>query len=169
MFIVQILNIIDIAIKTIFEVSDTLHARFDAISRTYEYHIYSKKNPFLSGRAYFIHDPLDIDKMNQAAASLSDHIDFSCFSKSRTQVLTNNCTIFKAQWKQVDDCLIFTISANRFLRNMVRAIVGTLLEVGRNKITQEEFNLIITGKKRADAGISVPACGLYLTEVLYPV
>jgi tRNA pseudouridine38-40 synthase len=158
----------DIAIQRIFQVADDAHARFDAISRTYEYHIYKTKNPFLNHSAHFIHDALDLDLMNVAAASLFKYSDFSCFSKSRTQVLTNNCTILKAHWKIVNDLYVFEISANRFLRNMVRAIVGTLLEVGRKRITASDFIQIIEGKKRSDAGVSVPACGLYLTHVVYP-
>jgi tRNA pseudouridine38-40 synthase len=157
-----------IAITKIFAVHDTAHARFDASARTYEYLIYQTKNPFLNSAAHFIHDRLDLDLMNQAAKLLFEHTDFSCFSKSRTQVLTNNCTILKATWKIGGELVIFEISANRFLRNMVRAIVGTLLEVGRHQITLEEFVQVIEGKKRGEAGVSVPACGLYLTKVTYP-
>ncbi len=159
---------IDIAIKRIIPVNNDAHARFDAVSRTYEYVVYQEKNPFLQESGYFIHDHLNVELMNEAAKLLLNYVDFSCFSKSRTQVLTNNCNITKAVWLQIDDRLIFVITANRFLRNMVRAIVGTLLEIGREKITQDDFMKIIEGKKRTDAGVSVPACGLYLTKVEYP-
>lgn len=158
----------DIAIKRVFPVANDAHARFDAVSRTYQYVVYQEKNPFLQESGYYIHDPLNVDLMNEAAQLLFKYVDFSSFSKSRTQVLTNNCNILKAEWVTLEDRLVFVITANRFLRNMVRAIVGTLLEIGRGKITKEDFAKIIEGKKRSDAGVSVPACGLYLTEVKYP-
>lgn len=158
----------DIAIKVIFPVPITMHARFTAISRSYEYHIYRQKNPFLKEFAYLLHYDPDIDKMNKASAILYNYEDFSCFSKSRTQVKTNICKITKAEWVVKDDKIIFYITANRFLRNMVRAIVGTLLEVGKNEITVEDFAEIIESKNRSNAGFSVPACGLYLSKITYP-
>jgi tRNA pseudouridine38-40 synthase len=157
-----------ITIRDVFKVENDVHARFDAVSRTYEYKITKIKDPFRVGRAYYKYSDLDINKMNIAAQKLLKYSDFSCFSKSRTQVKTNNCSIYQAEWKQKKNGLIvFTITANRFLRNMVRAIVGTLIEVGEGLITIEEFEKIIISGKRSNAGLSVPACGLYLTAVKY--
>lgn len=158
----------DIAIQKIIPVTANANSRFDAVSRTYQYHIHYKKNPFLINRSYFMYFNLDVNKMNEAANSLFDYIDFSSFAKSNTQNFTNNCKIYIAAWKEEDDRLIFTISADRFLRNMVRAIVGTLINVGKGKISVEEFKAIIEKKNRSSAGLSVPACGLYLTNVTYP-
>jgi tRNA pseudouridine38-40 synthase len=158
----------DIAIQKIFCVSEKANARFDAVSRTYQYYIHRKKNPFLTHRSYFMYFDLDVDKMNEAAAVLFDYIDFSSFAKSNTQNFTNNCKIYKAEWVEENELLIFTIAADRFLRNMVRAIVGTLINVGKGKISLEEFKAIIEKKNRSSAGLSVPACGLYLTTVTYP-
>ena len=158
----------EIAIRRIFKVADTFNARFDAIARTYQYHIYFHKNPFLNKRAYWLHYHPDVDKMQEAANLLLNHTDFSCFSKSRTQVKTNICHISSAQWRFENNELIFRITADRFLRGMVRAIVGSLLWVGENKISIQEFKQIITGKDRKQAGTSVPACGLYLEEIRYP-
>ncbi len=158
----------DIAIQKIFCVGEKANARFDAVSRTYQYCIHRKKNPFLTNRSYFMYLDLDVAKMNSAAASLFNHTDFSSFAKSNTQNFTNNCKIYKAEWQEEGELLVFTISADRFLRNMVRAIVGTLINVGKGKISLEEFNEIIENKNRSGAGLSVPACGLYLTTVTYP-
>lgn len=158
----------DIAIHHIFRVLEDAHARFDAVKRTYEYHITTKKNPFLSEKSMYVNLPLDISKMNEAAKILFQHTDFQCFSKSNTDVFTYNCKIYEAFWKQKENQLIFTISADRFLRNMVRAIVGTLLDVGLKKIQLTDFEQIIKSKNRSRAGASVPACGLFLTKVEYP-
>ncbi|MFH1319459.1 MAG: tRNA pseudouridine(38-40) synthase TruA [Bacteroidota bacterium] len=170
----------DIAIQQIINVSNKAHARFDAISRTYQYFINRKKDPFIKDRAYYFYGDLDVDLMNSAAMVLFDHGDFSCFSKSGTQVKTNDCEITRAEWVSSGlehgawgmgrnfELLVFTITANRFLRGMVRAIVGTMIEIGRKKMTIDEFRKIIEGRKRSDAGYSVPACGLYLTKVMYP-
>jgi tRNA pseudouridine38-40 synthase len=158
----------DICVKSISEVKADAHCRFDAISRTYEYIIYNSKNPFLVDNAYFLHKSLDIDEMNKAANCLFDFIDFTSFSKLHTQTKTNNCTIKKAVWEQKGDTLIFTIQADRFLRNMVRAIVGTLINVGLGIISIDDFINIIKSKDRAQAGTSVPAHALYLTQVCYP-
>lgn len=158
----------DIAIQKIIPVADNANARFDAISRTYQYHIHFKKDPFLENRSYFMYFDLDVNKMNEAARSLFNYTDFSSFAKSNTQNFTNNCKIYKAEWEKGNDKLIFTISADRFLRNMVRAIVGTLINVGKGKISVDEFRAIIEEKNRSSAGLSVPACGLYLTNVTYP-
>ena len=157
-----------IVIHDIFKVNPEIHARFSALSRTYNYRISQTKNPFSNGLAYFYHHPLDIQAMNDVAAILMEYNDFSCFSKTRTQVKTNICTISKAVWEQEGAMLIFTITADRFLRNMVRAIVGTILDVGRNKITLEDFRNVIEGKNRSNAGFSVPPQGLFLSKVVYP-
>jgi len=157
-----------IAVRRIFEVSDDAHARFDAVSRTYEYWIVQEKNPFYSDRAHFIKHPLDMERMNEGAAVLFTYKDFECFSKSNTDVKTYRCEISGAIWEKKDDRLIFTITADRFLRNMVRAIVGTLLEVGQGKSSVDDVKRIIKSKDRSQAGPSVPAKGLYLTSVRYP-
>ena len=158
----------DIAVKNIERVTDEAHARFDALSRKYEYHITTHKNPFLKEQACRIHFPLNIELMNEAAKVLFEYEDFTSFSKLHTDVKTNNCTIMEAYWQQRGEELIFTIKANRFLRNMVRAIVGTLMEVGRERLTIEGFRQVIEAKNRCSAGHSVPACGLYFIEAEYP-
>ena len=158
----------DIVIKSIKEVSDDTHARFDAVSRTYEYRILLGRDPFLLETSWQLHQKnLQIEKMNEAANLLFKYEDFESFSKVKTDVNTFNCTIMKAVWTLEDKHLIFHIKANRFLRNMVRAIVGTLIEVGLGKKTVEDFRKIIESKKRSEAGLSVPAKGLFLTEVCY--
>nr|WP_221452712.1 tRNA pseudouridine(38-40) synthase TruA [Mucilaginibacter sp. FT3.2] len=157
----------DIAIKSIIPVHSDAHARFDATLRSYQYHIHFNKDPFLRGGSWQVRDVPDLELMNQAAAMIMDYIDFSCFSKSNTQVKTNNCKISRAEWVQTEHGMIFHISADRFLRNMVRAIVGTLMMVGRKEIPPEAVRQIIESKNRSNAGMSVPACGLYLTEVKY--
>ncbi len=159
----------NIAIQNIAEVESDLHARFSAISRSYEYHIHQQKNPFKENRSYYFNLPLDLDKMNEAAEVLLDFKDFSAFSKSKTQTFTNDCTITEAYWINTGEELIFNITANRFLRNMVRAIVGTLIEVGLNKINLQDLKEIIASKNRSNAGTSAPACGLYLNQVKYPI
>ena len=157
-----------IAVQTIFEVSDEVHARFDAVERTYEYWIVQEKNPFYSDFAYYVKHPLNVEAMNQAAAILLQFEDFECFSKSNTNVKTHRCAIKEVIWEKKEDKLVFTITANRFLRNMVRAIVGTLLEVGTGKLKTDDVKSIINSKDRGKAGPSVPAKGLYLTAVHYP-
>lgn len=158
----------DIAIKNIIPVHPEAHARFDATLRSYEYHIHFEKDPFLNGYSWLLRDKPDLDLMNQAAAMLMEYVDFSCFSKSNTQVKTNNCKIENARWEQTQNGIVFKISADRFLRNMVRAIVGTLLTVGKGEMEPEGIRQVIESKNRSNAGMSVPACGLYLTEVRYP-
>ncbi len=157
----------DIAIKNIIPVQPDAHARFDAILRSYQYHIHFSKDPFKQNHSWLIRGEPDIGLMNQAAKMIMEFTDFSCFSKSNTQVKTNNCKITRAEWLRTDDGIVFHISADRFLRNMVRAIVGTLLQVGRHEIEPWQVKLIIQSKNRSKAGTSVPACGLYLTEVKY--
>ena len=158
----------DISCKDVFRVNDLAHTRFSATSRSYEYWITLEKDPFLLERAYHYLYDLDVDVMNKAAEKLMNYKDFSCFSKSKTQTATNDCTITEARWEQKEDLLIFTISANRFLRNMVRAIVGTLLEVGSGRMSIEQFEEVINLKDRRNAGASVPAHGLYLNKISYP-
>jgi tRNA pseudouridine38-40 synthase len=157
----------DIAIKSIFPVAPGAHARFDATLRSYEYHIHFNKDPFKNGYSWELRDKPDVDLMNKAAAIIMEYTDFSCFSKSNTQVKTNNCKISKAEWVVKDDGIVFHISADRFLRNMVRAIVGTLMMVGKHEIEPDTVRAIIESKNRSNAGMSVPAGGLYLTEVKY--
>lgn len=158
----------DIAVSNILEVKPDAHARFDAVSRRYEYHLITEKNVFLNEYAMRVFHPLDFEAMNRAAETLFNYIDFTSFSKLHTDVKTNNCKIIHAQWTFEKDRWVFTIEANRFLRNMVRAIVGTLLEVGRGKMNVEEFKQVIEAKNRCKAGISVPGKGLYLVNVEYP-
>jgi len=157
----------DIVIFDIILVHDEAHCRFDATKRTYEYHINTVKNPFLQELSWYVTQKVDVDLMNEAAQLLLKHTDFECFSKVHTDVNTFDCTIFEAFWKQEEGKLIFTISANRFLRNMVRAIVGTLINIGLKKITLTDFENIIASKNRENAGFSVPAHGLYLTKIEY--
>ena len=158
----------DIAVQSIYKVNAEAHARFDALSRTYKYFISKRKDPF--SRQYAIKETRmpDLEKMNEAARKLFDYIDFTSFSKLGTDVKTNNCKVELAQWKDEGDQLVFTIRADRFLRNMVRSIVGTLLEVGFGKLSIEEFCKIIEAKDRCAAGASVPAKGLFLVDIRYP-
>ena len=158
----------DIATQEIIRVKADAHARFDAVERTYEYWVVQQKSPFHSDFAHCVTYPLDLYAMNKAASYLLEHTDFQCFSKSNTDVKTYLCDIRHAGWEKKEDKMVFTITADRFLRNMVRAIVGTLLDVGMGKMTPGEINTVITGKDRGGAGVSVPAKGLYLTKVLYP-
>lgn len=158
----------DIACNKVHNVHNEAHTRFDATSRTYEYWLTQHKNPFLINKAWFYPQQLDLDLMNKAAEELKNHTDFSCFSKSHTDTYTNDCDITYAKWEIRGDIIVFTVSANRFLRNMVRAIVGTLIEIGKEKINLEQFKEVILSKNRSNAGTSVPAHGLYLTKVEYP-
>ena len=157
----------DIVIFRLFAVKDTAHARFDAESRTYQYFIATKKNPFTCSQRFFYHRNLNLDLMNQATELLKKNEDFTSFSKVHTQVNNFICHISEAFWEMKDNDLVFTITANRFLRNMVRAIVGTLLDVGLEKLTLEDFQNIIEQKNRCEAGISAPAHALFLTDVRY--
>ena len=158
----------DIAVYDLREVKEDFHARFAALSRTYEYHIVLKRDPFQHELAYHYFGQLNVTKMNEAAQLLLGEKDFSCFSKSNTQTFTNNCDITEALWKQTGDDLVFTIKANRFLRNMVRAVVGTLLEIGENKRTLNSIPELIASKERSNAGTSAPADGLFLYKIDYP-
>ncbi|MBS1524575.1 MAG: tRNA pseudouridine(38-40) synthase TruA [Bacteroidetes bacterium] len=158
----------DIAIKRIIPVHTEAHARFDATLRSYEYHIHFEKDPFRLNRSWELRDKPDIALMNEAAKIMMEYTDFSCFSKSNTQTFTNNCKISGAGWTEHESGMVFRISADRFLRNMVRAIVGTLIPIGFKEMEPEGIMAIIDSKNRSNAGTSVPACALYLTEVKYP-
>lgn len=158
-----------IAIFSIYPVRSNAHARFDAVTRAYEYRVVLSKNPFENNYTHFVKQPLDLEKMNKAARKLLDYTNFKCFSKSKTDVKTYNCELYYAFWERMsEEEITFKISANRFLRNMVRAIVGTLLEIGIGKLKVEDIDAIIASQNRGEAGYSVPAKGLYLTEVSYP-
>ena len=158
----------DIAISDVFRVKEDSHARFDALSRTYLYKISTIKNVFNTDFAYRLQLPLDVKKMNEACKILFIYNDFQCFSKSNTDVKTYNCTITKAEWFKDKDEIIFLITADRFLRNMVRAIVGTMINIGLGKMQVDDLHEIIKSKNRSEAGYSVPAHGLYLTQIVYP-
>lgn len=158
----------DIAIKGIRRVKPNAHARFDAIARDYEYHITTAKDPFHAPMHYYLKNQPDVDLMNQAAKILLLHEDFQCFSRTNTDVKTFLCNIKKAEWKQEGSSLVFYICANRFLRNMVRAIVGTLLEIGYKKREVTDMEKVIKSKDRGEAGFSAPAHGLYLSRIEYP-
>lgn len=158
----------DIAIYKVVSVRPDAHARFDATSRTYNYYITVRKDPFNFEQVYRMYGSVDIEAMNKACRVLYDYIDFTSFSKLHTDVKTNNCKITHAGWKQEGDVWVFTITADRFLRNMVRAIVGTLLEVGKGKLSIEDFKEIIEAKDRGRAGTSVPGHALFLTDITYP-
>ncbi len=157
----------DIVIFDILKVANEAHARFDATKRTYEYHIHTFKDAFEKDGSWLHQLPMDLDRMNEACQILFKHNDFECFSKTHTDVRTFNCVVFEAHWQQNGNKLVFTISADRFLRNMVRAIVGTMINIGLGKINLQDFEKIIEGKDRGKAGFSVPAHGLYLTKIEY--
>lgn len=158
----------DIAVYRIVPVKPEAHARFDATSRTYKYYVTTRKDPFNYDLVYRMNGKLDFEAMNEACKVLFDYIDFTSFSKLHTDVKTNNCRIYQAGWKQEGDVWVFTVQADRFLRNMVRAIVGTLLEVGRGKLTIAGFRKVIEAKDRCKAGGSVPGHALFLVNVTYP-
>ena len=157
----------DICVESLSLVDENDHARFDAISRTYEYFINSKKNPFNYKFAYYIRDELDIVKMNKSCSKLLNHTDFKCFSKSNTDVKTFDCDISFAKWDMIEGGYKFTITSNRFLRNMVRSIVGTMIDIGRLKVSQTDFQKILDSRNRSEAGLSVPALGLFLNNIKY--
>jgi tRNA pseudouridine38-40 synthase len=158
----------DIAVQSIKRVTPDAHARFSALSRTYKYFISRKKDPFTEQTSWFIFGDLNTGEMNRAAAVLLRHSDFTSFSRLHSDNKTNLCRIFSASWDINGDTLIFTIRADRFLRNMVRAIASTMVNVGKGKITVEQFEEIIVAKDRSKAGMSAPAKGLFLTDIEYP-
>lgn len=157
----------DIVIYRCWEVDSEMHARFDATSRTYRYYITQTKNPFHLQDAFYYHGKLNVKLMQEAANILFEYTDFTSFSKLHTQVKTNNCKIMQARFFEDNGLLVFEIKADRFLRNMVRAVVGTLLEVGRGKLSLEQFRKVIENKDRCSAGTSMPAHALFLEEVSY--
>ena len=158
-----------IAIFDIYPVKENAHARFDAVRRTYEYHIIDHKDPFLCKQATRVRPGLDFAAMNESAKLLIGKQDFASFCRTNTDVKTTICDLKQAEWKELDNGhAVFTISADRFLRNMVRAVVGTLFEIGRGKMTKEQFAEVITQHNRCAAGDSAPAEGLYLTHIEYP-
>lgn len=157
-----------IAVQRIIAVNEEAHARFDAVSRSYEYWVVQRKNPFYEDFAHHVREPLDYEAMNKAASILKEYEDFKSFSKSNTDVKTYICRIDEAFWQVSEEKAVFHITADRFLRNMVRAIVGTLLEIGLKKQPIDWMHQVISQKSRNSAGVSVPAKGLYLTKVVYP-
>lgn len=158
----------DIVIYGLYKVNSDAHARFDALSRTYHYFISQQKDPFSQETCWYFTKPLDIENMNKACRMLFEYEDFTSFSKLHTDVKTNNCKIYEARWKLKKHHLIFAVKADRFLRNMVRAIVGTCIEVGLGKLNVDEFRNIIEAQDRAAAGASAPPEGLFLTDIVYP-
>ncbi|MDO6802164.1 tRNA pseudouridine(38-40) synthase TruA [Wenyingzhuangia sp. 1_MG-2023] len=158
----------DIVFSKIFKVHSQAHTRFDALKRSYEYKILLGKSPFTTDIEWQINHSLNIEAMNKSASFLLDYTDFKCFSRSKTDVRTYDCDITKAEWVLKNNQLVFHISADRFLRNMVRAIVGTLCDVGKGKMEPEKIKAIIESQDRSNAGASAPAHGLFLTEIIYP-
>lgn len=158
----------DISVAMIRKVHPDANARYSAISRTYKYYIARTKDPFFNNSSWYLHGELDISKMNKACNVLLNHSDFTSFSKLHSGAKTNICRIYNASWEEQENRFIFTIRADRFLRNMVRAIVGTMTDLGSGKITLGEFEEIILQKDRCKAGKSAPAQGLFLTEIEYP-
>jgi len=157
-----------IAIRSIFPVRQNAHARYSAVKRTYKYCITRVKDPFLSKYSHYLYGPIDVSQMNRGAQLIMQFSDFTSFSKVDTDTKTRICHISEAVWNCEGDLLVFTISADRFLRNMVRAIVGTLLDLGAGKMSLRDLKLVIEAKNRSDAGESVPAGGLFLEHVEYP-
>ena len=158
----------EVVIFSISKVTSGAHARFDAISRTYQYHLNLRKDPFSLEISWYLFNQPDVAMMNEASQILFEYSDFTSFSKLHTDVKTNNCKIYCAEWTQEGSNIVFTVKADRFLRNMVRALVGTILEVGIGEIDMAEFRAIIELKNRGAAGFSVPAQGLFLTDIEYP-
>lgn len=158
----------DIAVQKVEPVADDKHARFSALARTYYYYLHTVKSPFLRHYSCELHYPLDFDRMNEAARMLLDYEDFGAFCKSHADVKTTLCQVTKAEWRSVGEGQwLFEITANRFLRNMVRAVVGTLIEVGRGRLSMDDFRRVIEGKRRTEAGESMPAHALFLVKIEY--
>lgn len=158
----------DISVNSVRKVVRDANARYSAISRTYKYYISKVKDPFFDNSSWFLHGIIDIESMNKACKILTDHSDFTSFSKLHSNTKTNICKIFDASWEETNNRLVFTIKADRFLRNMVRAIVGTMIDVGYGKKNLKDFEDIILAKNRCKAGESVPARGLFLVDIEYP-
>ena len=159
----------DIVIKDLIHVDDDAHCRFDAISREYKYHIYQKKNPFLVDKAFYFPYKLDFELMQEAAIMIRGYSDFTSFSKRNTQVKSFVCEIFESRWVIEDDCLVYQVKANRFLRGMVRALTATMLKLGRRKTDLIAFRTILEAKDCTLANFAVPAHGLFLVNVEFPV
>ena len=158
----------DISVSGISKVLPDAHARFSAVSRTYRYYISTTKDPFSNDSSWFLQGNIDLNPMNEACELLLKHSDFTSFSKLHSDIKTNLCKIFSIAWVKTDNRMIFTIKADRFLRNMVRAIVGTMVDLGQGKINLKEFEEIILARDRCRAGKSVPAKGLFLEDIEYP-
>jgi tRNA pseudouridine38-40 synthase len=158
----------DIVVKNIYPVPQEAHCRFDAVTRSYSYHLYQQKDPFLADRAYYFPYSLNLEKLQEAAAIIKTFSDFTSFSKRNTQVKTFVCAIEESDWRQDEKEIIYQVKANRFLRGMVRGLTGTMLQVGRNKISIDQFKKIIEAKDCRLADFSVPGHGLFLTKVEYP-
>ena len=159
---------VDISVNSIRKVVPDANARYSAVSRTYKYYISRKKDPFSDSSSWYLHSDIDITAMNKACCSLFKYSDFTSFSKLHSGAKSNICKIYSATWEETDDRLVFTIKADRFLRNMVRAIVGTMIDVGFGKMSPEDFEEIIQAKDRCRAGKSAPAKGLFLADIEYP-
>ena len=157
----------DIVIKRITDVKDDAHCRFDAIAREYRYYLYHKKDPFIQDRAYYYPYALDIDKLNAAAKELINHRDFTSFSKRNTQVRSFICAISVSEWRVENDMLVYRVVANRFLRGMVKGLVGTMLKAGRGELSLPEFKKIIESNDSSRANFSVPSAGLFLIRVQF--
>jgi tRNA pseudouridine38-40 synthase len=158
----------DIVLKKVYPVAPDAHCRFDALSREYRYYVYREKNPFLADRAYYFPYTLDRDKLRVAAALIPEFQDFTSFAKRNVQVKTFVCTILESEWREEEDCLVYRVKANRFLRGMVRGLVGTMLQVGRGRITVEDFAGILRKKDARLADFSAPGHGLFLFRVYFP-
>ncbi|HEY6901526.1 MAG TPA: tRNA pseudouridine(38-40) synthase TruA [Puia sp.] len=159
----------DIALKNIYRVADDAHCRFDAISREYRYYIYREKNPFLVDRAWFYPYTIDLEKLKAVAGLIPEFRDFTTFAKRNSQVKTFLCNVFESYWTEEENCLVYHVTANRFLRGMVRGLVGTMLQVGRGKLSVEEFGGILYEKNNQLADFSAPGHGLFLFQVSFPV
>ena len=158
----------DISVSRIMKVLPDANARYSAISRTYKYYISGTKDPFFNSSSWFLHGDINLEAMNQACRILFLYSDFTSFSKLHSGSKTNICKIYDARWEKEDNRLVFTIQADRFLRNMVRAIVGTMIKIGFGRMNQKEFEEIIQARERCRAGTSAPAKGLFLTDIEYP-
>lgn len=157
----------DIVVRSVQQVADDAHCRFDASSRVYDYFIYRSKDPFLEDRAWYFPYTLNMEALQEAAALLMRYHDFTSFSKRNTQVKTFECSIMESSWRQQQDCLVYRVRANRFLRGMVRALVATMLQVGRGTLSLEDFTAVIDAKDCTRASFAAPAHGLFLVEVCY--
>ncbi len=158
----------DIVVKSLVDVPSDAHCRFDAVSREYCYYIYRSKDAFLRDRAFYFPYKMDIGKLQEAAAIVKDYHDFTSFSKRNTQVRTFDCQVEKSEWNWENNCLVYRVTANRFLRGMVRALTATMLKVGRNKLSLAEFRAVIEAKDCTRASFAVPSHGLFLIKVEFP-